>query len=68
MKRWIVHKNVHGKNERIDAFIADVIDVCKRHGFSISHEDAHGAFEITPFNQREVDWFTKAHDNTGGAK
>ena len=32
--------------QKIAAFKQEVLDVCKKWGFSISHEDAHGAFLI----------------------
>lgn len=48
MKRWDRSSGEWKEVERpdVDAFIEDVIAVCERHGFSISHEDGHGAFEI----------------------
>jgi hypothetical protein len=45
-------------------FLANVIKVCRRHGFSISHEDGHGAFEIVPFDEGAAEWLACARDET----
>ena len=31
---------------RIDAFIEDIIAVCRKHNLWLSHEDEHGSFEV----------------------
>lgn len=58
MKRW------NGREEaevpEVDAFIADIIAVCRKHGMSISHEDHHGAFEIEPYSEKRVEWLKRA--------
>jgi hypothetical protein len=28
----------------VDIFLAEIVEVCKKHGMSISHEDDHGGF------------------------
>jgi hypothetical protein len=40
-----------GRNEfvtapAVDAFVTDIAEVCRRHGFDLGHEDSHGAFII----------------------
>jgi hypothetical protein len=52
------------RNLFIDKFIEEIEEVCRRHGFSIAHEDNHGAFEIQKFNERAVQWLRAAHDDT----
>lgn len=67
MKRWSTKAEKYGafvENEKIDAFLADVIQVCIRHGFSISHEDPHGAFKVERFSDEYADWLMNAHDAT----
>ncbi len=64
-KRWNGTTNRNSRSARIDAFLADVLKVCKTHGLSISHEDTHGAFNIEPFREDLAEWFMAAHDYTG---
>ena len=42
MKRWNNKKRDNVENIKIDIFLKEIVDVCKRHGFSISHQDTHG--------------------------
>lgn len=62
MERWIEIKQKGGENSKIDAFLEDVVSVCRKHGLSIEHEDAHGGFEVTKFNRDAVDWLLAASD------
>lgn len=64
MKRWSATQNTEVENAKIDAFLAEVIEVSKKHGLSISHEDAHGAFEVKEFSESSADWLMNAHDVT----
>jgi len=48
----------------IKIFMAEIEAVCRKHGFSISHEDVHGAFEIEPFSEAAMDWLKEANDQT----
>lgn len=64
MKRWSVAKTDHVENPRIDAFLSDVVAVCRKHGLSISHEDGHGAFEVVCLDDGYLDWLLDAHDCT----
>lgn len=64
MKRWAHGKGGYIESAKIDAFIEEVLDVCKKHGFSIGHEDGHGAFEIEKFNESSSSWLRNAHDVT----
>ena len=45
----------------IKHFILEIVGVCKRYDISISHEDRHGAFELEPFNERNVKWLNACH-------
>jgi hypothetical protein len=46
--------------EKIDRFLAEVIEVSKKHGFSISHEDGQGAFVIETADDENYDWLLAA--------
>lgn len=65
MKRRSCKKKDFVENPAIDAFIAEVMEVSKRHGFSIAHEDYQGAFEIHDYYEGDADWLLNAHDDTG---
>lgn len=62
MKRWNTSKRKNTENPAIDRFLAEIDDVCKKHGFEIGHEDWHGAFEIHPYQDGGA--LTYAHDCT----
>lgn len=42
-------------------FINEICEICKKYDFSISHEDSHGAFIITKYNEKYVEWFKNAN-------
>lgn len=44
------------KRDKAEKFIDDIIEVCKKHGLSLSHEDSHGAFEIEPYDEGYTEW------------
>jgi len=46
MERWNSYLQKQADNPAIDAFLADVVAVCKRHGMVLHHEDGHGSFEV----------------------
>ncbi len=48
------------RSERTLAFIAEVLEVCERHGLAISHEDGQGAFRIVPLDDWHRKWFAVA--------
>lgn len=48
------------ESAKVDAFLAEVADVCKRHGMSIGHEDRHGSFEVGVFNEDDKKWLLAA--------
>jgi hypothetical protein len=49
---------------QVKTFIEEIIDVCKKHGLSIGHEDTQGAFEIKEYNTDDIEWFRSAMDCT----
>ena len=49
---------------KVDEFISEILEVCKKRGFSISHEDGHGSFEIVNYSSKNSDWFSWAKDKT----
>lgn len=41
---------------KVEAFLDEYEAVCRKHGFSLSHEDGHGAFIIEPYNDDSIKW------------
>lgn len=64
MKRWSGKKQERIEVPAIDSFIEEVLEVCKKHGFSISHEDCHGGFVINKYSVQNADWLMAASDET----
>lgn len=64
MKRFNLKYGDERRNRQIDAFISDVLNVCKQHGLSISHEDSHGAFIVVDYAEEFDKWLRDAHDGT----
>jgi hypothetical protein len=58
--RWIREEATNGEFPLVDAFLMEVIEVCKKYGMSISHEDSQGAFVIEPLNQENIRWLFAA--------
>jgi len=65
MKRWSATKGMDIENARIDKFLEEVIEVSKRHGLSLSHEDRHGAFVVEKYSHDNADWLLGAFDDCG---
>ena len=60
LKRWQSENGGSSLQPAVDAFLNEVLAVCQKHGFSISHEDRQGAFEVVPFNDYDAGWFYDA--------
>ena len=63
MKHWDGNTDV--ECPEIDAFLADIDAVCRKHGFSISHEDGHGGFQIEPYEDFYREWLSHASFGEG---
>ena len=57
-------KRPKNRQEKIDAFVADIVKVCKRHGFCLGHEDHHGAFTVEKLDREGLGWLCNAIDCT----
>ena len=55
-KRWDHTTNTHTHRPDVDAFLRDVLEVCERHGMSISHEDGQGGFIVEAREASLEDW------------
>lgn len=63
-KRWDSNNSCEIENRAIDAFLAEVLAVCGRHGFSIAHEDSHGGFLIVDLSESANKHLAEAMDCT----
>ena len=41
-------------------FLLEIEKVCKKHGFSISHEDVEGGFIIQEYKDSNMEWLKSA--------
>ena len=41
--------------KEVVSFLTEIERVCKKYGYSISHEDGHGSFIITAYNEDDMD-------------
>src|ERR1035437_6239624 len=41
-------------------FMEALVDVCKRHGMSLAHEDTQGGFIIEKYNEKNIEWLKHA--------
>lgn len=64
MLRWSTVREERVENARIDAFLEEVAEVCRKHNLAISHEDRNGAFKIREINDSDVEWLSGSHDCT----
>mgnify|MGYP003590568770 CR=1 FL=1 len=46
--------------EKRKEFLDELLQVCKKHGLSLGHEDTQGSFLIHPYNKHDADWLTDA--------
>lgn len=46
--------------EDMKAFLDDIEAVCRKHGFTIGHEDEHGGFKIHLLSESNIRWLKSA--------
>lgn len=67
-KRW-KHFDDTEKSEKvetpsIDAYLEELIEVGRKHGFSLSHEDSQGGFLVKKNDPNLEEWLRDACDDT----
>lgn len=60
MYRWDEIQNKSVINPKVDDFLEEIKTVCKKHGFSIAHEDVQGGFIIENYNSGNIHWLMEA--------
>lgn len=58
--RWVNGVQEEREVPRADAFLADLIAVCRKHGLCLSHEDQHGSFIVAPLDELYIEWLNNA--------
>jgi len=61
MERWDTKQRKSVVNSKADAFLAEIKEVCRKHGLCIEHEDRHGAFVLVPFTEEVAGFLDSAH-------
>jgi hypothetical protein len=60
-KRWDTNKRDRVESpSAVESFLDSYEELCQKHGLSLSHEDDQGAFIITEYNVRNIDWVRNA--------
>lgn len=52
------------RSKKVEDFLLEVRNLCKKHGLSISHEDGHGSFVIVEYADWGDKWISAAIDGT----
>lgn len=64
-QRWNLTARKETESQLIDSYLREIIDVGRRYGFSLSHEDTQGAFVVCDSDAENEEWLNDAHDGTG---
>ena len=51
IEHWSCVLDKDGVYPKVDAFIQEVLEVCRKHGLSIAHEDHQGGFIIEDYTE-----------------
>lgn len=57
------HDAIKIEDKKVDKFLDEIIEVCKKHNMSISHEDFQGSFLIENFDKDNINWLYNAAIN-----
>lgn len=59
--RWNDKERKRMDSPKVDAFLAEIHEVCKKHGFCIEHEDSHGGFIVEKYDgDEDFEWLNAA--------
>jgi hypothetical protein len=45
---------MENKISKVNEFLEEIINVCKKYKLSISHEDTHGSFIIEDYSEKNI--------------
>lgn len=58
--RWSRSEGKRINHPQVEAFLAELTEVCRKHNLSLSHEDTQGAFVIEGPNDTNLRWLNDA--------
>jgi len=59
--RWSYKEGKNKDSPKVDAFLADIHEVCKKHRLCIEHEDNQGGFIIEKYkSEKDFEWLDAA--------
>lgn len=64
LKHWNPNKQGYVENPRIDAFIQDIIAVCKKHRLSLTNEETGAGYVVRPYDETVNLYLVEAWDQT----
>ena len=65
MKRWSGALKKDVENPKVDAFLADISEVYRKHGLGLYFDDYSGGLEVVPLEARVDELLEEAQDLTG---
>ena len=48
-------------SSKVDEFLKEIEEVCKKHNLSISHEDGHGNFIVEAYDIENIKWLNDCY-------
>jgi hypothetical protein len=60
MNRWNISTTRREENPTVDAFINDIVELCKKYNLSLGHEDCEGSFIVVPLSEHNINWLLNA--------
>lgn len=60
MLRWSRKEGHRIEHPQVEAFLADLTKVCRKHGLTLSHEDTQGAFVVEGSDEANILWLNSA--------
>lgn len=67
MKRWDCQAENRIEDSRVDAFLAELVEVSRRHGMTLGHEDGHGSFIVyVHVDEFRLKWLLEAAIDRSG--
>jgi len=57
---WKLGTTLWLKDEKVDEFLQAIVEVCRKHGYSLSHEDTQGGFIVEKYNEANIEWLMDA--------
>lgn len=53
-------------DDKVEEFLKEIDELCRKYGLSIAHEDGHGAFIIESYDEFNIKWLREAIIKVGG--